>query len=149
MSYCSSLASSLVKAEANWGLWSNTTFLYSLNCLKTWLKKNWAIPMVSMVLVQGVRVFEGKEDDSWNCRMSEDLVCLADCTARNIFPDIGGKARPPVILGKEGDGAKMTTMAAFKGAVGGSDQIMAGQFRDIETSCIIELSIIEGPIFGS
>ena len=43
----------------------------------------------------------------------------------------------------------MTTMAAFKGAVGGSDQIMAGQFRDIETSCIIELSIIEGPIFGS
>ena len=40
MSYCRSLVSSLVKAEVNWGLWSDMTFSYSLNCLKTWLKKS-------------------------------------------------------------------------------------------------------------
>ena len=84
-----------------------------------------------------------------DCRMGEDLVCLANCASGNIFPDVGGKAGPPVILGKEGDGAKMTTMATFKGTVGGSDQIMASQFRDIETSLVIELFIVEGPILGS
>ena len=56
MLYCSSLASSLVKAEVNWGLWSDTTFLCSPNHLKTWLKKSWAIPVVSTVLVQGARI---------------------------------------------------------------------------------------------
>ena len=39
MSYCSSLASFLVKVEANWGPRSDTTCLYSPNHLKMCLKK--------------------------------------------------------------------------------------------------------------
>ena len=43
----------------------------------------------------------------------------------------------------------MTTMATLEGAMGSSNQIMASWFRDIETSFVIELSIVEGPILGS
>ena len=56
MSYCRSLVSSLAKAEANWGLQSDMTFLCSLNYLKMLLKKRLDIPAVSTVLVQGVRI---------------------------------------------------------------------------------------------
>ena len=42
----------------------------------------------------------------------------------------------------------MTAMAAFKGTVGGRDQIMVGQFRDIEVILVVESPIVEGPIFG-
>ena len=100
-------------------------------------------------VLEGVRALKGKGGDGWDHRMDEDLVCLVSHAARNIFLDIGGKARPPVILGKEGDGAKMTAMAAFKGAVGSSDQIMVGQFGDIEMSFVIELSVVKGPILSS
>ena len=44
---------------------------------------------------------------------------------------------------------KMSTMAAFKGTVGSGDQIITGKFRDIETSFVIELSIVKGPVLGS
>ena len=56
MLHCRSLASSLVKAKVNWGPQSDMTFLCSPNCLKIWLKKSWAIPMVSTALVQGARI---------------------------------------------------------------------------------------------
>ena len=48
--------SSLAKAEVNWSPWSDMTFSCSPNHLKTWLKKSWAIPVASIVLVQGVRI---------------------------------------------------------------------------------------------
>ena len=99
--------------------------------------------------LEGVRVLKGKGGDGWDRRMGEDLVHLANCAAGNIFPDISGKARPLVILGKKGNGAKMATMATFEGAVGSSDQIMAGWFRNIEVSLVIKLSVIKGPILGS
>ena len=99
---------------------------------------------VNREVLEGMRALEG-----WDCRIGEDFVCLANCTAGNVFPDIGGKAGPPVILEKEGDGAKMTTMTAFKGAVGDSNQIIASQFGDIETSFVIESSIVKGPILSS
>ena len=50
-------------------------------------------------VLEGVRAFKGKVGHSWGHRMGKDLVCLANCIARNVFLDIGGKARPPVILG--------------------------------------------------
>ena len=56
MSYCRSLVSSLAKAKVNLGLQSNTTFLCSLNYLRTLLKKRLAIPAASTVLVQGARI---------------------------------------------------------------------------------------------
>ena len=56
MLYCGSLASSLAKADANWDLQSDTAFSYSLNCLKTLLKKRLAIPVASAILVQEVRI---------------------------------------------------------------------------------------------
>ena len=66
-----------------------------------------------------------------------------------LFLDVGGKAGPPVILEKKGDGVKMTAIAIFEGTVGESNQIVASQFRDIETSLVIESSIVEGQIFSS
>ena len=80
--------------------------------------------------------------------MGKDLVHLANCTSGNIFPDVCGKARPSVILGKEGNGVKMTSMAAFKETMSGGDQVVVGWFKDIEASLVIELSIIKGPIFS-
>ena len=97
-------------------------------------------------VLEGARALKGKRGDSWDCRMGEDLMCLANRTARNIVPDVDEKARPPIVLGKEGNGMKMAAMAAFKGAVSGSNQIVAGQLRDIEMSFVIESSIIKGPI---
>ena len=99
--------------------------------------------------LEGVRALKGKGGDGWDCSMGEDLVHLANHAAGNIFLDISGKTRPPVILGKKGNGAKMATMATFEGAVGSSDQIMAGWFGDIEVSLVIESSVIKGPILGS
>ena len=55
-------------------------------------------------VLEGKRAFKGKESDGWDHRMGEDLVCLANHTSGNVFPNIGGKARPPVILGKESNG---------------------------------------------
>ena len=86
-------------------------------------------------VLEGTRALEDKGGDGRNCRMGEDLVCLANCTSRNTFLDVGRKARPPVILGKEGNGAKVTIMAAFEGTTGGGDQIVVGQCRDIDKSC--------------
>ena len=104
---------------------------------------------VDREILEGVRAFEGKGSDGWDHRIGEDLVHLAHCTAGNIFPDISGKAGPPVIFGKEDDGVKMTTMATFKGAVGGSDQIMAGQFGNVKASLVIESPVIESPVLSS
>ena len=75
--------------------------------------------------MEGTRALEGKGGDGWDHRMGEDLLRLASHTSRNIFLNVDGKAGPPVILGKEGNGAKMTAMATLKGTVGGSDQIVA------------------------
>ena len=100
-------------------------------------------------VLEGTGALEGKGGDGWDCRMGEDLVCLANCAYRNVFLNVGGKARPPVVLGKKGDGAKMTPMAAFKGTVGGSNQIVVSWFGDIEPSFVVESSIIEGPIISS
>ena len=52
MLYCSSLVSSLVKAEANWGLQSDMTFSCSPNHLKIWLKKSWAIVTIDTFVQQ-------------------------------------------------------------------------------------------------
>ena len=49
-------------------------------------------------ILEGLRAFKGKGGDSWDRRMGEDLVFLASCASRDIFPDIGRKVRPPVIL---------------------------------------------------
>ena len=49
-------------------------------------------------VLKGVRALKSKEGDGWNHRVSEDLVCLANHAAGNIFPDIGGEAGPPIIL---------------------------------------------------
>ena len=49
-------------------------------------------------VLEGVRALEGKGSDSQDCRMDENLVCLANCASGNIFLDIDGEARPPVIL---------------------------------------------------
>ena len=48
--------------------------------------------------LKGARVLEGKGSGSQDRRMDENFVCLANCTSRNIFLDIGGEAWPPVIL---------------------------------------------------
>ena len=56
MSHCRSLASSLAKADANWDLQSDMTFLCSPNCLKILLKKRLVIPAESTVLAQGARI---------------------------------------------------------------------------------------------
>ena len=49
-------------------------------------------------ILKGLRAFKDKGGDSWDHRMGEDLVCLASCISGDVFPDIDGKARPPVIL---------------------------------------------------
>ena len=80
--------------------------------------------------------------------MGENLVYLANCTARDVFPDIGEKAGPPVILEKEGNSIKMTAVTALKGTVGGGNQIVVGQFGNIEMGFVIEASIIKCPILS-
>ena len=49
-------------------------------------------------VLKGVRALKGKGGNSWDHRMGEDLVCFANHTPGNIFPGIGGKARPPESL---------------------------------------------------
>ena len=39
-------------------------------------------------------------------------------------------------------------MATLEGTVGGSDQVMAGQFQDIEMNFVIESSVVEGSVFS-
>ena len=100
-------------------------------------------------VLEGARAFKCEGGDGGDCRMGEDLVCLANCTAESVFLDIGGEARPPVILGKKGNGAKISTMATLEEAMDSSDQIMVGWFRNIETRFVIESSIVEGPVLSS
>ena len=40
-------------------------------------------------------------------------------------------------------------MAALEGTVDGSDQIVAGQFGNIEASLVIESPVIESPVLSS
>ena len=103
---------------------------------------------VNREVLEGVRAFKGNGGDGWDHRMGENLVCLANCTARNIFPDIGGKPRPPVVLGKKNNGAKVTAMATFKETMSDGNQIMVGWFRDVEVSLVVESPIVKGPVFG-
>ena len=56
MSYWRSLASSLVKVEANWGPLSDITESCRPNRLKTWEKKSLATPATSMVLEHGIMI---------------------------------------------------------------------------------------------
>ena len=49
-------------------------------------------------VLEGLGTFKGKGGDGWDHRMSEDFVCLENCVPRNIFLDIGGEARPPVVF---------------------------------------------------
>ena len=65
-------------------------------------------------VLEGAGALEGKGGDGWDHRMGEDLVHLANHASRNIFPDISEKAWPPVVLGKEGDGAKMEVLMVCK-----------------------------------
>ena len=55
-SYWRSLASSLAKAEANWGPRSDIRESCRPNLLKTWEKKSLATPMASIVLEQGMMI---------------------------------------------------------------------------------------------
>ena len=55
-SYWRSLASSLAKAEANWGPLSDITESCRPNLLKTWEKKSLATSMASTVLEQGMMI---------------------------------------------------------------------------------------------
>ena len=75
--------------------------------------------------------------------MGEQLVCLADCAAKDIFPEIGREAWPPIIFGEEGDGAQLATVAALKGAMGGSDQVMADNFRNVEVGFEVEVPVTD------
>ena len=76
--------------------------------------------------------------------MGEHLICLADHTPRDIFLDVDGEARPPIIFGEECDGVQMATMAALEGAVDSSNQVMAGNLRHIEAGFEIKvLSILQ------
>ena len=54
--YWRSQASSLAKAEANWGPLSDIKESCRPNLLKTWEKKSLAIPMASTVLEQGIMI---------------------------------------------------------------------------------------------
>ena len=99
--------------------------------------------------MEETRALKGKGCDGWDHRMDENLVHLANCTSGNIFLDIDRKARPSVILGKEGNGVKMTAMTILEETVGGGDQIMVSWFGDIEMSLVIEPFIVEGPTLGS
>ena len=76
-------------------------------------------------VLEEMGALEGKGGDGWNHRMDEDLVCLANLTFGNVFLDVDEKAGPQVVLGKESNGVKMTTMATFKGAMGSGNQIVA------------------------
>ena len=49
-------------------------------------------------VLEGARALKGKGSDGWDHSMSEDFVCLANCTSGNKFPGVGGEARPLVIL---------------------------------------------------
>ena len=60
--------------------------------------------MRSTEVLEEVGAFESKEGDGWDCGMDEDLVRLANCASGDIFLNVGGEARPPVILRKEGNG---------------------------------------------
>ena len=91
---------------------------------------------------------ESKGGGGWDCRMGENFVHLANHTPANIFPDVGREAWPPVILRKEHNGLQVTAMAALEGAVGGGDQVMAGNLRDIEVGLAVKLPIVKGPVFG-
>ena len=55
-SYWRSLASSLAKAEANWGSLSDIKESCRPNLLKTWEKKSLATSMASTVLEQGIMI---------------------------------------------------------------------------------------------
>ena len=43
----------------------------------------------------------------------------------------------------------MATVAALKGAVGSSDQIMVDNLGYVEAGLKVEVSIVKGPVFGS
>ena len=81
---------------------------------------------VNEEVLEGARALEGKRSDGQDCRMDQDLMCLTNCTPGNIFLDVGGEARPPIILQKEGNGAEVSTVAPLKGTVDGGDQVVAG-----------------------
>ena len=49
-------------------------------------------------VLEGLGTFKGKGGDGWDHRMGEDFVSLANCASRNIFPDVGEEARPPVVF---------------------------------------------------
>ena len=55
-SYRRSLASSLAKAEVNWGPLSDIRESCRPNLLKTWEKKSLATPMALIVLEQGMMI---------------------------------------------------------------------------------------------
>ena len=98
---------------------------------------------------EGTRALEGKGGYGWDRRIGEDFMCLTNYAPGNVFLNVGGNAWPPVILGKEGDGAKVTTMATLEGVVSSSNQVMAGWFWDIEVGLVIESSVVKGPVFNS
>ena len=55
-SYLRSRANSLARVEANWGPQSDIKELWIPKRLKTWVKKSFPTPAVSMVLEQGMMI---------------------------------------------------------------------------------------------
>ena len=92
--------------------------------------------------------FKSKGGDGQDYRMGEYLVCLANSIPRDIFSNIDREAWPPVVLGEESNGPQVATMAAFKGAVGSSNQVMVDDLKNVKTGLIVKLSVIQDPIVG-
>ena len=99
-------------------------------------------------VLERVGPFKSKGGDGWDHRIGEYLVCLAYCTARDIFSNIDREAWLPVILGEECNDVQMATMAALKRAVGGGSQVMAGHLRYVEAGLVVKAAIIKGLVFG-
>ena len=99
-------------------------------------------------VLEKARAFKSKRGDGWECRVGEHFICLAYHTSRHIFPDIGREAQPLVALGEKSNGLQVATVATLKGAMGSRDQVMVGNFRNVEAGLVIKMSIIKGPIIG-
>ena len=94
-------------------------------------------------ILERVGVFKHQGSDGEDDWMGKYLVCLADCISRDEFSDIGGEARPPIILRQECNCLQVVSMASFEGAVGTVDQVMASDLWYVEAVLKVEAFIIE------
>ena len=98
--------------------------------------------------MEGVGPFKCKESDGRDGWMGEHLVCLADCTSRDKFPDEGGETRPPIIFRKEYNRSQVASMLPLEEAISSINQVMAGDLWYVEAVLDVEVAIIENPILG-